>query len=157
MPPRTTSPPSERANRAPRRLPKSSGSASEYAWGVLVIAGCTGACEVMFPVFGLADLAMVYLLGVVVASTRLSLYPSVFTAILSGLSFEFLFLPPRLSLRIIDPKHLVTFGVMLFVAVVASGLTERARRQSEAAHRAQVEAEAERLRSTLLSSVSHDL
>ncbi len=107
--------------------------------------------------FELADLSMVYLLGVVVASTRFSLYPSVFTALLSALGFDFFFIPPKYSLEIFDPKHLVTVAVMLFVAVTTSGLTERARRHADEAHRAEAEAQNERLRSLLLSSVSHDL
>src|SRR5258708_30606458 len=111
----------------------------------------------MDPHFELADLIMVYLLGVVTISTRFSLYPSIFTAIASVLSFDFFFVPPRLSFAILGPKHLVTLAVMLFVAVVTSGLTDRARRKSDEAHRAQAQAESERLRSLLLSSISHDL
>lgn len=46
---------------------------------------------------------------------------------------------------------------MLLVAVVISGLAERARRQAEAVHQARAETETERLRNALLSSISHDL
>jgi two-component system sensor histidine kinase KdpD len=111
----------------------------------------------MYPHFQLADLIMVYLVGVVTVSTRFGLYPSIFTAVASVLSFDFFFLPPRFSFAILGPKHLVTLVVMLFAAVVTSGLTERARRKADDAHRAQTLAEAERLRSLLLSSISHDL
>jgi len=130
---------------------------SELVWGGLVVAAATAVCQAMSQRFELADLVMVYLLGVVIASTRFSLYPSILTALLSVLAFDFFFIPPKLSFAIFDPKHLVTFAVMLFVAITTSGLTERARRHAEAAHRAKAEVETERLRSLLLSSISHDL
>ena len=130
---------------------------AEFAWGALVAAVATAICETMSARFELADLIMVYLLGVVVVSTRFSLYPSIFTAIVSVLAFDFFFIPPRWSFAIFDPKHLVTFAVMLVVAMTTSGLTERARRHADEAHRAEATAHTERLRSVLLSSVSHDL
>jgi two-component system, OmpR family, sensor histidine kinase KdpD len=129
----------------------------EFAWGAAVAALATAVSHAMSARFELADLIMVYLLGVVVVSTRFSLYPSIFTAVISSLAFEFFFIPPKWSFAILDPKHLVTFGVMLFAAITTSGLTERARRHAEQAHRAEAEARTERLRSLLLSSVSHDL
>src|SRR4051812_14680825 len=130
---------------------------AEFAWALVVVGLATAICRLMSARFELADLSMVYLLGVVVASTRFSLYPSIFTAVLSALVFDFFFIPPKYSFAIFDPKHLVTFAVMLFVAVTTSGLTERARRNAEQAHRAEAKAQTERLRSLLLSSVSHDL
>jgi two-component system sensor histidine kinase KdpD len=129
----------------------------EFAWGAAAAALATAITELMAAHFELADLILVYLLGVVVISTRFSLYPSIFTAVVSSLAFEFFFIPPKFSFAIFAPNHLVTFGVMLFVAITTSGLTERARRHAEEAQRAEAEVRAERLRSLLLSSVSHDL
>src|SRR5678816_2775913 len=115
----------------------------EFARGAAVAALATAVCQAMAGRFELADLIMVYLLGVVVVSTRFSLYPSIFTAVVSSLAFEFFFIPPKLSFAIFDPKHLVTFGVMLFAAITTSGLTERARRHADQAHRAEAEARTE--------------
>jgi len=137
-------------------VPKS-GRLIQLGWAFIVTALATAVCSAMYDRFALADLIMVYLLGVVIVSTRSSLYPSVLTAILSALAFEFFFIPPRFTFAIVDAKHLVTFAVMLFVAIVITGLTEQARRQADAAHRAEAEAKTERLRSSLLSAVSHDL
>jgi two-component system sensor histidine kinase KdpD len=98
----------------------------------------------------ISELVMICLLGVVVVAMRTSLYPSIFAAILSTLTFDFFFIPPYAGFRPLDARHFVTLAVMLLVAVVISGLAERTRRQSE-------ETETERLRNALLSSVSHDL
>jgi two-component system sensor histidine kinase KdpD len=137
--------------------PRAKLAPAEFVWGFVVAGLATAVCQLMSGRFELADLSMVYLLGVVVASTRFGLYPSMFTALLSALAFDFFFIPPKYSFTILDPKHLVTFAVMLFVAVTTSGITERARRHADEAHRAEAKAQTERLRSLLLSSVSHDL
>src|SRR6266852_4885528 len=139
----------------PSTRPKA--SLREFAWGAMIAALATAVCHAMSPWFQLADLIMVYLLAVVIVSTRFGLYPSIFTAVLSALAFEFFFIPPKLSFAIFDPKHLVTFAVMLLVVVTISGITERARRHADEALRLEAEARTERLRSLLLSSVSHDL
>jgi two-component system sensor histidine kinase KdpD len=130
---------------------------AEFAWGLVVACLATVVSNAMSEAFEIADLILVYLLGVVVVSTRFSLYPSIFTAVLSVLAFDFFFIPPKYSFAIFDPKHLLTFVVMLLVAIMTSGLTDRARRHADEAHRAEAEARTERLRSLLLSSVSHDL
>jgi two-component system sensor histidine kinase KdpD len=88
----------------------------------------------------------------------------VLSAILSVLCFDFFFVPPYLTFAVTNFRHITTFAVMLLVAVVIAGLTQRARDQAERARksadetaRARIQLEREQLRSTLLSSVSHDL
>jgi two-component system sensor histidine kinase KdpD len=98
----------------------------------------------------ISELVMISLLGVVVVAMRTSLYPSIFAAVFSTLTFDFFFIPPYAGFRPLEPRHFVTLSVMLLVAVVISGLAERTRRQAE-------ETETERLRNALLSSISHDL
>src|SRR5688572_1392337 len=100
---------------------------------------------------------MVYLLGIVVVAMRFGFVPSLVAAVMSVLVFNFFFLPPYYTFIVADGRHLVTFGVMAVVAFVISGLTKRLRDQSEAREKAKLEAEAERVKSSLLSSLSHDL
>jgi K+-sensing histidine kinase KdpD len=112
----------------------------------------------------LADAVMLYLLGVVLVSLRFGYGPSLLAAVLSVLCFDFFFIPPLYTLAIHDLSHVVTFGVMFLVALLVSGLTQRARASAieradlaSEARRAQLQMEAEQMRSSLLSSVSHDL
>jgi two-component system, OmpR family, sensor histidine kinase KdpD len=89
-------------------------------------------------VFGqeqLADVVMVFLLGVIVVSMRFGYGPSLITAVLSVVSFEFFFIPPLFSFAISDLRHSVTFAVMLLVAFVVSHLTKRIHDQADAATR----------------------
>ena len=80
----------------------------------------------------IADVVMVYLLGVVMVSARVGLAPSLLAALTSVAAFDFLFIPPYLTFEFEDLRHGVTFGVMFLVAVVISGLTQRVRNQAAA-------------------------
>jgi len=126
------------------------GTWTDWTWSFTCSAVSTIACHLMLGRFAISELVMISLLGVVVVALRTSLYPSIFAAILSTLTFDFFFIPPYAGFRPLDPQHFVTLAVMLLVAVVISGLAERTRRQAE-------ETETERLRNALLSSISHDL
>jgi len=118
---------------------------------------CTLVGFAMYPRFDLVNIAMVYLLAVVIVAFRFSWGPAIVTSILCVAALDFLFVPPRFTFTIDDAQYLLTFAIMLAVALVISRLVDsvRARAASEAA--LQVEAETERIRSTLLASISHDL
>jgi two-component system, OmpR family, sensor histidine kinase KdpD len=131
---------------------------------MLVIALATGFSWAILGREVLADVVMVYLLGIVVVAMRFGYVPSLAAAVMSVLVFNFFFIPPYYTFIVADGRHLVTFVVMAVVAFVISSLTKRLRDQAEArarlaeeAHKAKLETEAERVRSSLLSSLSHDL
>jgi two-component system sensor histidine kinase KdpD len=135
-----------------------------YLAGIAAVAACICLARLCSNYFQLGDLVMIQLLGIVIVSIHFGVAPSMFTAGLSVLAFDFFFIPPLYQIALTEPAHLVTFGVMLGVAAVISGLNaqlarqkERARQKAEEAQRAQVQVETERLRSALLSAVSHDL
>jgi len=117
-----------------------------YAWAVAATAVCTLAGMAMSPLFALVNIAMVYLLGVVVIALRFSRGAAVATSLLSVAAFDFFFVPPALTFAVSDAQYLFTFAIMLVVALVISTLTSIVR-----------QAETEQVRNTLLASVSHDL
>ena len=78
----------------------------------------------------LPDVVMVYLLGVIAVSMRYGYVPSLLTAGLSVVAFDFFFVPPYFSFAVSDLRHTLTFAVMLFVGIIISYLTERIRRPS---------------------------
>jgi two-component system sensor histidine kinase KdpD len=100
----------------------------------------------MSPLFELVNIAMVYLLAVVIVALRFGRGPAVATSMLCVSAFDFFFVPPPLTFAVADMQYLVTFAIMLLVGLVISELTTRVRR-----------AENEGLRNALLASVSHDL
>jgi two-component system sensor histidine kinase KdpD len=81
----------------------------------------------------LADVSMVYLLGVVVVSMRFGYVPSLLAAVLSVVAFDFFFIPPYFSFAVSDLSHILTFAVMFVVAVVIGNLTKRIRDQADSA------------------------
>jgi two-component system sensor histidine kinase KdpD len=103
-----------------------------YAKAVAVVAACTGVAALMFPRFAPANLIMVYLLGTVLAAWRLGRGPSILVSVLSVAAFDFFFVTPYLTFAVSDTQYLVTFAVMLAVAVVISTLTTRVRAQADA-------------------------
>jgi two-component system sensor histidine kinase KdpD len=117
----------------------------------------TALAWLLFQRYSLADVVMIYLLGVVLVSTRGGPGASICAALLSIAAFDFVFIPPYYTFAVADFRHTITFVVMFFVAIVISGLTRRVRRQAEETQLAKSQVETERLRSSLLSSVSHDL
>lgn len=104
-----------------------------YGLAVGVVGVCTGAAWLMFPYFSSSNLIMIYLLGVVAMAARATRGPTVLASVLSVAAFNFFFVPPRLSFGVSDTEHLLTFAIMLLVALVISGLTVRIRVQAETA------------------------
>ncbi|MFI5165095.1 MAG: DUF4118 domain-containing protein [Thermoanaerobaculales bacterium] len=104
-----------------------------YGLALAVVAACSLVDGLVLPYFGLANLIMVYLLGVLVVSALTGRGPAVLASIASVAAFDFLFVPPRLSFSVSDTQYLVTFGIMLGVALLISSLTTRVREQAEAA------------------------
>ena len=137
-------------------------------WLGYVAALCVTALATALSVFGvrylsLADVVILYLVGVVVVAWRFGLGPSIIAGLGGVLAFDFLILPPSFTFSL-EFGHAVTLVGMIFVSALVSGLTESLRReQARALHserltqKARFETEVERVHAALLSSVSHDL
>ncbi len=114
----------------------------EYAFSLGAWAVCTGLALLMQPFFQLANIIMVYLLGVVVVALRCGRGPSALASVLGVLTFDFFFVPPSLTLAVSDTEYFVTFGVMLVVALVISHLAAVARAQIRAARQSEARSSA---------------
>jgi two-component system, OmpR family, sensor histidine kinase KdpD len=104
-----------------------------YGWAVGLSVACTLLALVMYSRFELSNLAMIYLLGVMVAGLRLGRGPSALTAVLNVASFDFFCVPPRFTFAVSDAQYLVTFGTMLTIALVIATLTANVRQQTRVA------------------------
>lgn len=116
--------------------PKSFESTSKldaYARAVLIVIVCTILAKMMLPYFELSNVVMSYLLGVVIVSARYGRGPSILASILSVAAFDFFCVPPYLTFAVSDTQYLITFAVMLIVALVISTLTVMIKQQGEAA------------------------
>jgi two-component system sensor histidine kinase KdpD len=113
-----------------------------YGLALLGIATCTSAALLLKPYALLEDEAMIYLLGIVLVALRFDVKVSLFAAVLSVLSYDFFFIPPRFTFALSDAKRTLTFLGMIVVAAVVSGLNERLRHQEKVARRTALEREA---------------
>jgi two-component system, OmpR family, sensor histidine kinase KdpD len=118
---------------APVRRRTLPGDWGGYVEAAVAVALSSGVAWAMFPHFELANIIMAYLLGVVAVATRHGRGPTLAASILSVAAFDFFFVPPYFTFAVADSQYLVTFVVMLIVALVVSGLTIRMRTQAEAA------------------------
>jgi two-component system sensor histidine kinase KdpD len=104
-----------------------------FGWAMAVVGLATGAAWLTLPFFELANLVMVYLLGIVVVATRYGRGPSLMASILSVAALDFFFVAPVFTFAVSDVRYLFTFVVMLVVGLVTSGLAARIRLQADAA------------------------
>ena len=104
-----------------------------YLWSLVIVAFCAGVGALLFGRVESTNLAMVFLLGIVVASARLGRGPSVLAVVLSVAVFDFFFVHPYLTFAVSDSEYLITFVVMLVTGLVISTLTSRLRQQAEVA------------------------
>ena len=88
------------------------------------------------------NLVMVYLVGVMIAAYRFGRGPAIVASLLSVALFDFIFVPPLYSFAVTDTQYLLTFAVMLLVALIISSLTANIRLQAKVAQHRQVRIEA---------------
>ena len=109
--------------------------AKEWYWCLGTVALCTVLASLMLPFFDQTDIAMIYLLGIVITSMRTGRWPALAATLLSVAAFDFFFIPPFYTFAVDDVRHLVTFGVMFAVAYVITQLTLQIREQAEASRK----------------------
>lgn len=81
----------------------------------------------------LTNIAMLFLLAVVAVALTAGRLPAVVAAVFGVASFDFFFVPPRLTFAVSDAQFIVTFAVMLVVGLVIGQLMAGIKAQAEAA------------------------
>jgi two-component system, OmpR family, sensor histidine kinase KdpD len=104
-----------------------------YVAALVAVVLATAIAWAMFPYFAVPNLIMVYLLGVIIVATRYGRGGSLLATLLSVAAFDFFFVPPYFTFAVSDTQYIVTFAVMLVVALVISSLAVRIRAQAESA------------------------
>lgn len=128
-----------------------------YAWALGATGACTLAGLAMRGRFDLVNIAMVYLLAVVIVALAYSRGPAIVATMLSVATFDVLFVPPQGAFGVDDVQYVLTFAIMLAVGLIISRLKRNVHLQADDQARLEAAAQTERVRSTLLASISHDL
>ena len=104
-----------------------------YAWATASSVGITLAATPLLDVFDLANIVLLFLLGVVLVAVKLGRGPAALAAFLNVAAFDFFFVAPRLSFAVSDVQYIVTFVVMLVVGLLTGQLTAGLRFQARIA------------------------
>ena len=121
-----------------------------YVWALVVTVASTVLAYLMFGRFELANLVMVFLMGVVFIATRFGRGPSIFASFLGVAIIDLLFVKPYYSFSVAHTQYLVTLLAMLTVAMLISNLMANVRSQAKVAgHRER--------RAMVLYAMSRDL
>ncbi len=104
-----------------------------YLW---TIGYCAAATLIAWPLphsLARVNIAMLFLLAVVLAAVRHGRGPAALASLLGVASFDFFFVDPRFSFAISDVQYLLTFLVMLIVGLITGQLTAGLRYQARVA------------------------
>jgi two-component system sensor histidine kinase KdpD len=94
-----------------------------YAWAAASSVAITLLAAPLVGVLELANMVMLFLLGVVGVAMRFGRGPAAFAATLNVAAFDFFFVSPRFSFAVSDVQYVVTFAVMLGVGLLVGQLT----------------------------------
>ena len=123
---------------APRRklfapLTDRPGGWRAYAIAAAIVGSMAAFSAMLLRPLDPVNIVMLFPLAVLFAAVRLGRGPAVLAAFLSVGLFDFFFVAPHLTLVVSDLQYLVTFGVMLAVALITAELATGLREQRDAA------------------------
>jgi two-component system sensor histidine kinase KdpD len=120
----------------PRRsLPKPWLDASGFAGAAALVAAAAVLAQIADRFAEDANLAMVFMLSVLISGLASGLWPALFAAALAAVVYNFFFLEPRLTMLIGQPSDVLTFAVFFAGALATGWLTGRVRDQAKATSR----------------------
>lgn len=85
--------------------------------------------RLLVPLFDLVNIALIFLLPVLISAVFWGRGPSLLASILGVLCFDFFFVPPVLSFTVSDPSHIFVFVIFLLVSLVTGTLATKLRNE----------------------------
>ena len=122
-----------RAARSPSTAAPAPGNWLAYLKAAAICAVATGLATPLAGVIELTNIAMLFLLAVLIVAMRLGRGPAVASSFLAVAAFDFFFVAPRFSFAVSDAQYLMTFAVMLSVALITGQLTARYKQHADVA------------------------
>jgi two-component system, OmpR family, sensor histidine kinase KdpD len=120
----------------PESTTRSKSKRLRYVWAAISCVGVTVLSVPLAALFENSNIVAIFILAVVLVGVRLGRGPAALAAVLSVCSFDFFFVPPRLSFAVSDVQYLLTFFIMLAVGLITGQLTAGLRFQARvASHR----------------------
>jgi two-component system, OmpR family, sensor histidine kinase KdpD len=134
---------------------RQAGTARTAIESIAAVVVCTAVVAALDQVAPIAGLAVVYLLAVLFVAIRHGERWALATALVSVMTLNFLFIPPRYRVGINDSEHVVALAVFLIAAVVVGRLAAATRAKTvEAEERARIATAREREAALLAAAAS---
>ncbi len=104
-----------------------------FAMALVAVAVALGVGILIRPFFGIENVDLVFLTGVVVTAVRFGLLPSLLASVAASLCYNYFFLPPIYTFTIADPTNIAAFFFFMLIAFLVSNVAARVRSQAVAA------------------------
>ena len=107
-----------------------------YALAAAATLAATALCSLLyrfFPHLAQANVVMVYLLSTALVAVYGGRRAAILSSVLGVMAFDFVFVPPRYSFAVSDVQYLITFAIMLIVALIIGNLNASVRLQARVA------------------------
>ncbi len=104
-----------------------------FGGGLLMAAIITTLSWIFKPQLELVNIALLYLLPVLLTAVWWGRWPSYVTALASVLAYDFLFVPPIMTFSVYDIRYIWSFAIFLIVSFLIGGRTELLRLEAKAA------------------------
>jgi len=108
-------------------------SPQRYLLATVAVCLVAGVAFALIGHLDLVNIAMLFPLAVLFSSIRLGRGPAVLAAVLSVALFDFFFVPPRFTLVVSDLQYLLTFSVLLVVALITAQLASSLKAERDSA------------------------
>lgn len=105
----------------------------KYLISAVICAATTLFTMLLLPMLALANIVMIFLLAVVIIAVSFGRGPAVAAAVINVAAFDFFFVPPRFSFAVSDVEYLLTFAIMLLVALITGQLAAGLKYQAKVA------------------------
>ena len=101
-----------------------------YGLALVAVGIALAIGEVVQPWFGLENVDLVFMTGIVAVAARFGLWPSLFASVVASLCYNFFFLPPLYTFTIADPTNVLAFFFFIVMAMIVSNVAARVRTQA---------------------------
>jgi len=101
-----------------------------YALALAVVAISLAIAEAVEPWFGIENVDLVFMAGIVAVAARFGLWPSLLASVVASLCYNFFFLPPLYTFTIADPTNVLAFFFFIGMAGIVSNVAARVRTQA---------------------------
>jgi two-component system, OmpR family, sensor histidine kinase KdpD len=121
----------EKAEESVATKPAGSGTdSSAYWYSTMTVGLALGVGEAIGQIVTLPNISLIFLTSVLFSAVAWGLLPSLWSALLSVLAYNFFFLPPLYTFTIADPANVLTLVAFSIVAIITSNLASRTRAQA---------------------------